>query len=195
MRRRSSLPYGETTVLGHCISLFKSIAAVKDIIVVYPPDMSEDELRHQSKISDCILVTGGEKRMDSVLNGLNKVSADYVMVHDAARPSCSAALIERVLSSVFETGAVVPGIKAVSTLKYVDAGKIKSLDRDKVYMIQTPQCFSTDLLRKSYELYKGAEATDSSTIVSAAGFKVNIVPGERENIKITIPEDYCDIKE
>jgi 2-C-methyl-D-erythritol 4-phosphate cytidylyltransferase len=116
------------------------------------------------------------------------------LIHDAARPLLSAGLLGRVLQAADEKGAVIPAIPLQETLKEVNGNRIlQTLSRENYCLAQTPQAFQYEILRKSYETAgvrsRGALLTDESFLVEQAGFQVFIIPGERENIKITEMED------
>jgi len=134
-------------------------------------------------------VEGGASRQESVMNALDKAGgADCVLVHDGARPFVSEALIERVLDALGGgAGSVVPGVTPKSTIRTED----ETLDRSRLYEVQTPQGFRTELLREAYAAgaRDGFEATDDASLVERLGVRTLIVPGEYSNIKITTAED------
>jgi len=134
---------------------------------------------------------GGATRSDSVRAGLARVpeSAGVVVVHDAARPLASHGLYELVIAAV-EGGAdgAVPAMRVVDTIKRVDDGRVvATVERDDLVAVQTPQAFRAGVLRAAHA--SGAIGTDDAAVVEAAGGTVVIVPGERKNLKITLPED------
>jgi 2-C-methyl-D-erythritol 4-phosphate cytidylyltransferase len=134
---------------------------------------------------------GGELRQDSVRNGLNAINvSDWVLVHDGARPFLTGRLIEDGIQAEIETGAAAAAVEVKDTVKQVDDSGIvtRTLQRNRLRAIQTPQVFRFDLLKKAYELISG-EFTDDSGVVERAGYRVKLYPGEYENIKITTPED------
>jgi 2-C-methyl-D-erythritol 4-phosphate cytidylyltransferase/2-C-methyl-D-erythritol 2,4-cyclodiphosphate synthase len=120
---------------------------------------------------------------------------DLVLVHDAARPFVSPALIDRVIDSARDAGAAVPALPARDTVKHVDpaAGLVRAtLRRDEIWLAQTPQGFRRDLLAEAVALgADAAEATDEATLVERAGHRVSVVEGEASNVKITTPEDLA----
>ena len=140
------------------------------------------------------IVAGGPTRQRSVALGLQALgdSSDKVLVHDAARPCLSHDLISRVLSALQESVAVVPAVPTVDTLihehdKTVDA----IVDRVRVRGVQTPQGFDTGLLIRAHQraASRGFESSDDASLVYALRETVRVVPGERSNIKVTLPED------
>ncbi|MCK4353552.1 2-C-methyl-D-erythritol 4-phosphate cytidylyltransferase [candidate division WOR-3 bacterium] len=138
------------------------------------------------------IVKGGTARQDSVKEGLSLVNTDFVLIHDAVRPFITKTFINNLIKFGKEYGAVVPGIPVVDTIKEVKNDFAHhTLQRGKIYKIQTPQVFKTDILKKAYgEAYNaGFYGTDSSMLVEKIGVKVRIVKGLKENIKITTQED------
>ena len=186
---------GESTVLALACRLFSD--RVDRIIVASPPDTQPAELRMRAGLDEAVeVVEGGSLREESVLNALRAASAEYVLIHDAARPACPWDLVDRVIKAMAETGCAVPALKPSSTLKYLeDDGSLKPLDRDRVYFIQTPQGYRRKQLLEAYETRSGSGYTDSSSIALEAGMKPAIVEGSPLNIKITVPEDLLRIRE
>ena len=137
-----------------------------------------------------------EARADSVRAGLAEVPADAiaVLVHDAARPLVSDAVIERVLAPLSEGwDGVVPGLPVADTLKRVDGdGRVlDTVERDAVYAVQTPQAFPADVLRRA--LAGDSSATDCAGSVEAAGGRVKVVPGDPRLLKVTTSEDLARV--
>jgi 2-C-methyl-D-erythritol 4-phosphate cytidylyltransferase len=194
-QRKQFLDFGDTTVLGWSVRLFKNIEKINNVIVVFPPDMEAEEVRRRGRLdNDVFLIKGGVEREHSVMNGLNAVESEYVLIHDAVRPACTTQLVGRVIESVCQYGAAVPGIKPVSTVKLEESGKFQAIDRNRVFLIQTPQGFKTSIIKNAYENKKSTNSTDSSSVAEEAGIDVKIVEGEKENIKITVPQDYKYLK-
>lgn len=189
-------------VLSYSIRTFLGIPDCAAVMVVVPAD-GEREAREV--LGDALLtragprlmfVEGGVERADSVKAGLlalRGVDPEYVLVHDAARPRVSLALIQRVLAESFRSGACVPGLPLSDTVKRVDAdGTIREhLDRASLRSVQTPQGFQYRGLLSAY-LSAGSQAassTDDAQIWAKAGGTVVVIDGDRENTKITFPED------
>jgi 2-C-methyl-D-erythritol 4-phosphate cytidylyltransferase len=144
---------------------------------------------------DIQLVVGGRRRQESVLNGLIALDGDdgIVMIHDGVRPFVRSSLIDRCLAGVQATGACIPAIAATDTLKQVDSRGVivGTLDRQGIRLAQTPQTFSLPLIRRAHQLAarQGFAATDDASMAEFAGETVIVVPGDRDNIKITTPQD------
>jgi 2-C-methyl-D-erythritol 4-phosphate cytidylyltransferase len=140
-------------------------------------------------------VAGGAERGDSVRNALNAVpaQADVVLVHDAARPLVSAAVIDRCIRAAVSGRCAVAAVPVVDTIKEVDeGGRITGTpDRRRLWAAQTPQAFPADVLRRAHERARadGVSATDDAALVARYGGTVIIVEGAPENLKITTPAD------
>lgn len=137
---------------------------------------------------------GGERRQDSVYNGLRAIPESYQLIgiHDAARPLLSQGLIERVARRAMEKGAAIPALRVRDTVKEVDSGKVvETVPREKLWAVQTPQFFYREVILKAYNegLLKGIRASDDATLVEASGFPVSIIEGEERNFKVTYPQD------
>jgi 2-C-methyl-D-erythritol 4-phosphate cytidylyltransferase len=180
-------------VLMHTIERFKTFNDAIEIITVLP----ENQLRHwldlQREYSFNIpqtIVRGGTTRFHSVRNGLKFVSSPaLVAVHDGVRPFVSIDTIRRCFAIAEEKGNAIPVISPVESLRIVDEEGSRPINRLHVKQIQTPQVFSADLIKKAYRQDYRQEFTDDATVVESSGIKINLVEGNRENIKITNPED------
>lgn len=166
-------------------------AGICDIII---STISEDlefveKMFYYVKDIVCV-VGGGDTRQQSVRNAFNACSKDgIVLIHDAARPFVKVEDINRVIDMTEKTGAAALAIKSTDTVKIVENNIIKStLDRNKIYLVQTPQAFSKDLYRKALNEVLG-DYTDDCQLMEKMGVDVAIVEGSRDNIKITTPED------
>ena len=143
-------------------------------------------------------VAGGETRQSSVLAGLSALEAtrpDYVLVHDAARPFASPALIARALDAAGATGAAVPALRITDTVKTVNAeGRVVgTADRDALRIVQTPQAFAFGPLLAAHrkaEANGRTDFTDDAALMEWAGHAVSTFEGESGNIKLTTPEDF-----
>ena len=180
-------------LLMHTIGKFHDADPAMEIVVVLPAGEIEQwkalcakfdfHVKHQ-------VVVGGESRYQSVKNGLALVKGDGITgVHDGARPLVSAPLIIKCFQEAANKGNAVPCIPVKDSLRQLkDEGNVIA-DRSAFVSIQTPQCFSIAVLRQAYESGYKKEFTDDASVVEASGYKINLVNGESENIKITFPED------
>ena len=144
-------------------------------------------------------VTGGATRQDSVLAGLEALAAsdtppDVVLVHDAARPFVSPALIDRVIAPLIESQyAVVPALPVTDTVKRADPGTnviLETVDRTPLRRVQTPQGFRFADLLAAHRAQRGQELTDDAAVMEAAGHPVALVTGDPENVKLTTVQDF-----
>lgn len=138
------------------------------------------------------LVAGGMSRKESVNNGLQNFSdkVKYVIIHDGARPMLKKELIERSYQAAKKYDAVSCGVRVKDTIKVVENSfSKKTLARDSLRAIQTPQAFNIDLIKKAHKNYKKNKALDDASLVEELGEKVYIVEGDYNNFKITTPED------
>ena len=166
-------------------------AGISDIIISTLREDLDFVKEMFSAIQDVVcVVEGGDTRQQSVINAFNACSKDgIVLIHDAARPFVKVEDINRVIEMAEKTGAAALAIKSTDTVKTVENNIIEStLDRNKIYLVQTPQAFSKDLYRKALNELLG-DYTDDCQLIEKMGVSVTIVDGSRNNIKITTPED------
>lgn len=148
------------------------------------------------------IIIGGKERYHSVYNGIKSIDyCDYLFIHDGARPFLTSEILERGLHSVEEFGACAAGMPAKDTVKITDAKGfvIETPNRDGVWIVQTPQVFSYDLIKEAYEMLfqkqseweqKGILITDDTMVAEMfTNYRIKLFPGSYENIKITTPED------
>jgi len=194
-----STPLGGQPLLLHTLGRILDTQVPAEIILVIRPGSEEETRKLIAPLSDkgnIRLVRGGEQRQDSVQAGLNVVSSssEYVMIHDAARPFVTKELIDVVLAAAKLTGAAVCGAPCSDSLKQVaEDGLIRgSLDRSKLWTVQTPQIFRTQLLREAYRLAvkTGGTFTDDTAVVEKIGHPVQVVLYHGVNFKITTPSDW-----
>jgi len=192
-------PLAGRPLLVHTLErLLLSQIPAEIILVVRPGSEKEMEgvvapLREKGSIR---LVPGGAQRQDSVQAGLQAVSdsSEYVLVHDAARPFVTRELIDVVLAAAKLSGAAVCGAPCSDSLKEVaeDGLVTQTVDRSKLWTVQTPQIFKTSLLREAYAkaLQTGATFTDDTAVVEKMGHAVRIVLYHGINLKVTTPSDW-----
>lgn len=136
------------------------------------------------------LTDGGETRYHSVKNGLSLVpDACLVGIHDAARPLVSAKTILETYQMAEKWGNATPSIPVTDSLRSVRGKENTAVDRDHYCIVQTPQCFHSDLIKKAFLKSYKPEFTDDASVLEAFGEKINLIEGNRENIKITTPQD------
>ena len=137
------------------------------------------------------LIQGGLERADSVRAGLAQAEGDAVLVHDAARPFCPPAVVDRLLASLEFYEGAAPVLPVGGTLARVGEALGEPLDRSGVVRVQTPQAFRLDSLKAAYERWSGVSPTDETTVVRAAGMKVAAVEGDPSLEKLTLPADFA----
>lgn len=139
-----------------------------------------------------VIAIGGNKRADSVLSGLKQSKAKHVMIHDGARPFVGKALINELMESYRENAIIVPAVKPYETVRYRE-GDLNLLDRNNVYLIQTPQLTDriqlTDAIERAHS--KAQYFTDEAQYMQEFGYEIEIINGKRENIKITSIDDIA----
>lgn len=161
------------------------------VVVVVAPAARHEAIRALPCAVPLVAVEGGVRRQDSVANGLAAApDAAWYLVHDGARPLVTPDLAARVLAAARESGAAVPVVPVVDTMKRVDAeGRIvETVGRAPLRAAQTPQAFRGRLLRTAHETVTD-DMTDDAAMVEALGAAVATVEGERENLKVTTPLD------
>jgi len=133
---------------------------------------------------------GGETRFQSVKNGLDLIDDDgIVFIHDGVRPLVSAQTLRNCFKMAAEKGNALPVIQVSESVRMVDGMKNIAVDRSKYFLVQTPQTFQTQVIKKAYQLATSNVFTDDATVLESTGETINMVEGNRENIKITFPED------
>ena len=137
-------------------------------------------------------VAGGATRSESVRAGLATVPTDatIVCVHDAARPLVSKKLIDKLYISAASHGNAIPVIPVGETMRMVDGEHNYVVDRSQFRLVQTPQCFKTEMLLKSFHMVDYQNFTDDSSLYQAAGHQIHLEEGEPFNIKVTHPNDF-----
>jgi 2-C-methyl-D-erythritol 4-phosphate cytidylyltransferase/2-C-methyl-D-erythritol 2,4-cyclodiphosphate synthase len=136
------------------------------------------------------LIEGGAERADSVKAGLAAIETDAVLVHDAARPFCPSAVIDRLIAPLEFFEGAAPVLPVGDTLARASDRVGEAVDRSGLVRVQTPQAFRLDALRRAYAAWSGPAPTDESTVVRAAGMEVAAVPGDAALEKITTPADF-----
>ena len=190
------LPLRGRPVLMHTIDVFRRTYPDIHIILVLPREQ-QDYWRqlcgqHDYDAELCV-ADGGETRFHSVRNGLSLIPDDargVVGVHDGVRPFVSPETIRRCFEAAEEFGAVVPVVPVVETVRQVLAdGNSMTVDRNAYRLVQTPQTFDIQLLKKAYGQPFDPFFTDDASVVEAMGHPIKLVEGNNENIKLTNPAD------
>lgn len=136
------------------------------------------------------LVKGGINRFESVKKGLVQVThKSIVAIHDAVRPLVSVDCIRKAYQEAETNGNAVLAVNSKDSIRRSQGNSSQTIPRDEIFLIQTPQVFSSDVLHKAYKEAYRNEFTDDASVVERLGIKINLIPGEYQNIKITYPED------
>jgi len=180
----------------------RTLMKVRDLLSIVLVVSSEQRQRAASMVTDygpwpvpVYLAHGGAERQHSVAAGLTLAdsAADLVVVHDAARPFVPLRCFQACIETAARSGAAIVAVPAHDTIKVVDARHeiVETLDRQTIWLAQTPQVFRADLLRRAYAQARadGYTATDDAMLVERLGVTVRVVPGELVNRKITTPDD------
>ena len=188
------LPLGTRTILEFSLEPFLKHPRIRKIFLTVA---SQDRHIFEKIIpEEVILVEGGRRRQDSVHHALlqilqEKQVPELVLIHDGARPFCSIKLIDRILDAAFEHDAAIPVLPLVDTIRRVTEEKTEVVDRSKLFAVQTPQGFRTELILDASKqaLEKNWVVTDDASLVENSGHEVITVEGEPQNLKITTPDD------
>ena len=189
----------EKPVLAYTIDAFQNCNLINDIIIAAGEEQFEsiaEICRKYSFDKVSLTVKGGEKRFESVMNGIYAASgkARLIAIHDGARPCVDIGLIERTIHKAAVLNAAAPAVAITSTVKRAEEGTIsETVCRDGLFEIQTPQVFRAEVIKAALTnaVKKSLEITDDCMAVELIGVPVHIVEGSRRNIKIT---DRDDIK-
>ena len=180
-------------VLMHTIERFRAFDESIEIIVVLPENQLEywDFLQKEFSFSiSHTIITGGNSRFFSVKNGLQSVEdSGLVAIHDGVRPLVSTATIKRCFDAAEKYGNAIPVVTPSDSLRMVTLQGSVAVNRQDIKIIQTPQVFKADLIKKAYRQEYTDDFTDDATVLEKTGEKIHLVEGNRENLKITNPED------
>lgn len=192
------LPVGGKPILMRTMERFKEYDAGMEIILVLPREQHgywQTLCREHSFAIEHRIATGGETRFHSVQNGLSLIpdtEEGVVGVHDGVRPFVSTEVIARCYDAARSNGAAIPVSPVVETLRYVGVnGPQHNVQRSEYRMVQTPQAFDIQLLKRANRQPYREAFTDDASVVEAIGAGVTMVDGNRENIKITTPLDMA----
>jgi 2-C-methyl-D-erythritol 4-phosphate cytidylyltransferase/2-C-methyl-D-erythritol 2,4-cyclodiphosphate synthase len=196
---KQMLDIGGGSMLAHSVSAFLGHPRVSEVILVVPAGTTALALAEvlPARADALHIVTGGERRQDSVANAFDRVGAstDVVLIHDAARPFVTAGLIDRTIDAAMAHGAAIAAVQSRDTVKRVaheaaGAVIVDTIPRESVYLAQTPQGFRREVLAAAVAAGRsGAEATDEAALAERAGFQVHVVDGDAGNVKITTADD------
>lgn len=177
------------SLLQWSVERMAAARSVSRVIVVARADQVA-ELSAMPWLASSTVVAGGERRSDSVRAGVEAATADVVLVHDGARPLASATLADAVAAAAANHGAAVPVLPVVDSLKRDNGAMLgESVDRDGLVRAQTPQGAQRQLLLEAMAAAGEQAFSDEAALLESRGIAVATVPGEAQNIKVTLPED------
>lgn len=188
----------EKEIVAYTIEKFYNHSNIQDIVVVVREEEAkflEKEILEKYNFKNIKIAFGGKERQNSVYNGLKMLDKDCknVLVHDGARPFVSKEIIDNSINAVKNYNAVVVGVPVKDTIKIVnkDNDIVDTPDRSMLWAVQTPQTFNYEILMKAYENAFKNEfyGTDDAMLVEHVGYKVKMIEGSYNNIKVTTPED------
>jgi 2-C-methyl-D-erythritol 4-phosphate cytidylyltransferase len=180
-------------ILMHTLHAFYRYSETIQIILVLPEDdfpTWESLCLKHNFARPLILQAGGDTRFQSVKKGLDKIEGDgLVAIHDGVRPLVS----EDIIGASFRLAAVhqsaIAAVRLKESIRMTDQDRTKAMDRSKFRLIQTPQTFSVELIKKAYQEKEDVSFTDDASVAERAGHIISLFEGSYENIKITTPED------
>jgi 2-C-methyl-D-erythritol 4-phosphate cytidylyltransferase / 2-C-methyl-D-erythritol 2,4-cyclodiphosphate synthase len=193
---------GGTPMVRESLCVFTRHPEVDLVVPVIHPEDRERFAAAAQGLSLADPVAGAATRQGSVRAGLEALAAaapEIVLVHDAARPFTSQALVSRAIAAAGKTGAAIPGLPVTDTVKLVDqdGAIVATLDRAALRTVQTPQAFAFPALLEAHRRAASesrGEFPDDAALVEWAGLKVTVFPGESSNMKMTTPEDFARIE-
>jgi 2-C-methyl-D-erythritol 4-phosphate cytidylyltransferase/2-C-methyl-D-erythritol 2,4-cyclodiphosphate synthase len=188
-------PLDDVPMLRRTVEGFLACPAISAVQVVIGQGHEEVYEKATTGLRLCPAVTGGDTRQESVRRGLAALvglGPDFVLIHDAARPLVSPALIEAVVAALhYGVEAVLPLLPVPDSLRRIEENSVgSSLPRDGVCRVQTPQGFMFSAIREAHERFAGSNATDDVALAERAGLNIVAVPGEEMNFKVTTSQDF-----
>ena len=184
---------GQEPILARTINLFSEALPKAELVVVLPEEHIAlwRNLAARFDVAPHKIASGGRERFDSVKSGLAALSdeVEIIAVHDAVRPLATKKLIIRLALAAEEAEAVIPVVAPHDSIRQVEGESSHIVDRSLLRMVQTPQFFQAEVLRKAYSQTFSPLFTDDASVVEAAGHKITLAEGEEQNIKITTPID------
>lgn len=192
------MPVGGAPVIAHTLKALQNSDCIDEIVVVTKCESLQEiaDICHDYGITKTSkVVIGGKTRTESSLIGVSNASenAKYIAIHDGARPFLTDGLIERAVHSAWQHNASAPAVSATDTVRILNAkgAVVETPSRDLVALMQTPQVFLAEMIKAALTRahQKGVNITDDCSAVEAMGYKVTIVAGDPDNIKLTTARD------
>lgn len=196
-RDKTLLLVGGRPLIAHTLAAFEACPVIDQVVLVLAPSNAHAVLpllaRFPKVVRTCM---GGRRRQDSVRAGLHTIAPrEWVVVHDGARPLVTPELIAAGVAAAAETGAAAAALPVVDTLKETDGAAIvrRTLPREHLWAVQTPQVFRYDLLLRAHNAAID-DVTDDCALVEQIGGSVKLYPGASANFKVTTPEDIAIVE-
>lgn len=190
------LPLYGRPILVYSLEKFSRSPLVSEIVLVIHPDDRRllREILAEHPYRGIKVVVGGERRQDSALAGVRAIRSEWVAVHDVVRPLFSLELLGRVFEAACSNRAAIPALPLQETIKAVgpEGYVVGEADRERLYLVQTPQCFERPLLEhslKSAHKRRRYFTDEAGAVLAMGGVRPKVIPGEVQNIKITTPAD------
>lgn len=182
-----------TPVLMHTFNAFSKYDSTIEFILVLPQQQIKywetlcNKHNFQTKYK---LAIGGANRFQSVQNGLNAITEEgLVFIHDGVRPLVSEQTLHNCYNTALTKGNALPVVPPSESVRYSNEDKNMAVDRSKYFLVQTPQTFMTTQIKAAYNQATHENFTDDASVLENMGYTINLVEGNRENIKITWPQD------
>ena len=181
-------------VLMYSIEAFSKFSKDIHILVVLPENLIRQWKELCTKYNFKVIhqvVAGGETRFHSVKNGLNVIPDEdgIVAIHDAARPLITASLIKKLFEATEKYGNAIPALSVKDSMRIISDFENKPIDRSKLRIIQTPQCFNIKIIKQAFIQQYRDEFTDDATVIESEGHSIHLTDGDENNIKITTLAD------
>ena len=184
---------GQEPILARTINTIHEALPAAEIVVVMAEQYVElwRNLSARFEVARHKVTVGGKERFYSVKNGISALSEDVctIAIHDAVRPLATKKMIIRLMLEAEKHSAVIPVVAPVDSYRIIQGDSSRIINRAELRMVQTPQVFSAEALRKAYEQEFSELFTDDASVMEAAGHTIHLCEGEQQNIKITRPED------
>ena len=193
------MPIYNNPLLYYSLKEFNNSCHISSISIVlneknYQTGMTYIKSLNFDKVTSICI--GGSRRQDSVLNGLNALGEhDFILIHDAARPCINQCIINRGIEGVIKFNASIPVIPSTDTLRTLRDEEFadKVIDRETIWITQTPQCFSYELILKALTATE-VSVTDDAMLVQKLGVNIKTFKGSKNNIKVTTSDDIAMVK-
>jgi len=179
-------------IILHTLEKFKEALPLAELLLVLQKSEMPlwQEISGGTTVENIKTTSGGDTRFESVKAGLRLIGSEGVVgVHDAVRPFVSIETIQAAFNTAESTGTAVPVVDLKDSIRKVNSDQSVAVNRSNFKIVQTPQCFDVDILKKAYRQEFNTSFTDDASVVEADGIKVSLVMGNYSNIKITTVED------